>query len=160
MSHDLHERGDRLNLTAVLKEISHLLALATRELHELAARKDELEWIKSQSSPATKHDLNESVKKIMQAIDNFAAAQRAYNTAQATAIDGLVSSLAGVTQDVVDLQAKIVELQNSPGTLTPADQANLDEMQADGAALVTRLQGVQSALGALDAQNPPTVPTP
>jgi len=103
---------------------------------------------------------NQTLENIMSAISEFAAKQKAYNERQATAIDGLVSSVSGITDDVKALNDKITELQNSQGGVTPEDQALIDALQTQGEALATRLEGVSAAAAALDAQTPRVVPTP
>jgi len=96
--------------------------------------------------------------QIMSAISEFKAKQDAFNVAQAAAIDLLVTSTAGVATDVQALKDKIDELQNSPGEITPEDQAILDQLVTDGTALAARAQATADALKALDEQTPPTVP--
>jgi prefoldin subunit 5 len=84
------------------------------------------------------------LEKVMSAISDFADKMNIHNTAIATAI-------AGLTGDVSNLQAQIAALQNSPGQITPADQALLDGIEAQTA-------DVQSKLTALDSLTPPVVP--
>lgn len=96
--------------------------------------------------------------KIMSAISDFVAKQTAFNTRQGAAIDSAVAGVSGLTADVQSLNDKITELQNSQGTVTPEDQALLDQLEAQGEATATRLEGVSAALAALDAQTPPVVP--
>lgn len=59
---------------------------------------------------------------IMSAISDFAAAVN--------------SNFDKIAQDIVDLDALITKLQNSPGSISPADQKLLDDIQARSAALV------------------------
>lgn len=82
----------------------------------------------------------------MSSISDFAAKQNAFNDRQATAIDGLVG-------DVKSLNDKIEELQNSPGAITPEDQALLDALEVRADAMTAKIE-------ALDAQTPPAVPNP
>ena len=82
----------------------------------------------------------------MSAISEFAAKQDAFNNRLGAAIDGIVA-------DVASLNAKIEELQNTQGQITPEDQALLDSLQAKGEQLAT-------ALEAVDALTPPVVPIP
>lgn len=82
---------------------------------------------------------------IMSAISDFAAKQNAFNDRIDTAVQGL-------TGDVTALKDEITKLQNSPGTITPEDQASLDAIQARTDAITTKLE-------ALDALTPPTPPT-
>lgn len=80
----------------------------------------------------------------MSKISDFATAQNAFNDRVDTAITGLQG-------DVQALNDKITELQNSPGTVTPEDQALLDALQARGETIAAKLE-------ALDALTPPTPP--
>ncbi len=64
--------------------------------------------------------------------------------------DRVDAAVTGISGDVDALNAKIVELQNSPGAISAEDQASLDAIQARGEALATKVE-------ALDAL---TVPTP
>ena len=81
---------------------------------------------------------------VSESIKAFADAQNAFNDADDAAVDAIV-------KEVADLNAKIVELQNSPGTLTPADQATLDALQARG-------RSISDKLTALSATTPPAPP--
>jgi outer membrane murein-binding lipoprotein Lpp len=82
----------------------------------------------------------------MSKISEFADALKAQNTR-------LQASLDGVTSDVADLKAKIDELQNSQGQISPEDQALLDELQTSATALADKL-------AALDSETPPPAPAP
>lgn len=99
---------------------------------------------KSRRQPATKQDLREMEKRIMSKISEFADRQNAFNAKQEAAIEDL-------TGDVKFLTDKIVELQNSPGAITPEDQATLDALEVRAAAATAKLE-------ALAAQTPPTPP--
>lgn len=81
----------------------------------------------------------------MSVISEFAVKQESYNARVATAIDGIVADIAG-------LNALIVALQTSAGTVTPEDQATLDALQAAGEAAAAKAE-------AADAMTPPVVPT-
>lgn len=94
----------------------------------------------------------------MSAISDYAEKQKAFNARQAAAIDGLVAGVGGLTEDVAGLNKKISDLQNSSGGVTPEDAATINDLETSGEALATRLEGVSTALAALDAQTPPTVP--
>lgn len=95
---------------------------------------------------ATKQDLRKAVDQIMSAISEFAVRQGAFNAR----IDAAV---VGIGADVDALKALIVELQNTIGTVTPEDQALLDEIERRTGAVADRLD-------ALDALTPPAVPVP
>jgi methyl-accepting chemotaxis protein len=83
-------------------------------------------------------------ERTMSAISDFAAAQKSFN-------DRIDSAVSGLSDDISQLNAKIEELQTSPGTITPEDQALLNELQQRGEAIATKLE-------ALDAMTPPTPP--
>lgn len=88
--------------------------------------------------------LNGKADNIMSAISDFAAKQKAFNDRTGAAIDGIVA-------DIKTLNDKITELQNSAGTVTPEDQALIDDLQAKGETLASKAE-------ALDAQTPPPPP--
>ena len=112
----------------------------------LGAEKDEISLLRRvlNSVEQTGININERLDKIMSAISDFAAKQNAFNDRQDAAVEGL-------TTDVNALKAEIQKLQNSPGTITPEDQASLDSLQA-------RAEGIATKLEALDALTPPTPP--
>ena|ERR1700675_4793144 len=84
-------------------------------------------------------------ESILSAISEFATKQNAFN-------DTIDAAIAGLTEDVQNLNDQIASLQASAGTITPADQALLDGITA-------RAQTVSDKLSALDALTPPKVPT-
>jgi len=94
----------------------------------------------------------------MATVKEYVAQQKAFNDRQGAAIDGAVASVTALTADVQALNDKITELQNSQGGVTPEDQALINDLETQGDAVATRLEGVASALAALDAQTPPVVP--
>lgn len=77
-------------------------------------------------------------------IAEFAAKQTAHNDR----IDAAVEDLQG---DIKTLNDKITELQNTPGPITPEDQALLDGLEARGKAIADKVD-------ALAALTPPNVP--
>jgi len=83
-------------------------------------------------------------EQIMSAISDFVNAQNAFN-------DQMDASFLGLQEDIKNLNDLIVKLQNSPGTITPEDQASLDALQA-------RAKGIADKLTALDALTPPMPP--
>lgn len=110
------------------------------ELHHIA----EVLSAPRENGGVTLSQFNLGIEKIMSAISEFAARQTAFN-------DRLDTAVAGVTEDVAALNAKIEELQNTPGAITPEDQALLDEIEARSDAITTKLE-------ALDAMTPPAPP--
>src|SRR6185369_2630937 len=109
-------------------------------------RKKEFEWHKSHSRTITKQDLKEMETRIMSAISDFGDKVNAKFDELGTAVDGIAT-------DVDFLKAEIKKLQDSPGQITPADQAILDGIQ-------TRADALSAKVKALDAatEEPPTAP--
>ena len=95
----------------------------------------------------TFNDLVKLEQRMNEQIKAFSDAVQASFGKVATAVDGL-------TGDIQILKKKIEDLQNSPGTLTPEDQAALDAIQ-------TQANTIADKLAALDAatENVPTPPT-
>lgn len=78
------------------------------------------------------------------AISDFAAKMKTFTDRMDTAVTGLQG-------DVKTLNDKITELQNSSGSITPEDQALLDDIEA-------RAGSITDKLDALDALTPPAAP--
>lgn len=112
----------------------------------------------NQTNKAILNRLAEMETNIMSAISDYLAKQAAFNARQEAAIESVTGSLSGLTEDVIELNRVIVELQNSSGGVTPGDQALITEAETKGAALTARLETFATALEALNAQTPPTVP--
>ena len=94
----------------------------------------------------------------MSAIADFAAKQKAFNDRQGAAVDAAVTSITAIQGDLKTLNDKITELQNSPGAITPEDQALLDQLDAQGEAVSTKVEAAAAALSNLDAMTPPAPP--
>jgi len=77
---------------------------------------------------------------IMSAISDFAAAQSAFNVRMSTAVDGIVSDIAGLNE-------LIQKLQNTPGPISAVDQ------------LVAAGEAATAKAEAADALTPPVVPS-
>ena len=141
------------------EKLLSVFASLTGEVHELhTAISASLEWSKSHHGLATRSDLEQMESRIMSKIADFLASQKAFNTRQAAAVDAVVTSITGVSEDVAGLKALIEKLQNSPGEFTPEDQATADELQAAADALTVKLETASTALQALDEGTPPAVP--
>ncbi len=106
----------------------------------------------------TLKDLGDMETRIMSKISEYIAAQTAFNARIGTSIDAATTSVQGLSGDIETLNAKITELQNSVGAVTPEDQALLDEAQTQGEALAAKVEAAANALAALDALTPPTAP--
>jgi len=101
------------------------------------------------------HLLQAMEQRIMTKISEFAQRQAEFYRAQGEAVDSIVSSVSGLTGDFKSLSDQIAALQASSGTFTPEDQAAMDKLEADTAALTSRLTSVSTELRALDAMTPP-----
>lgn len=84
------------------------------------------------------------------AIQTFAAAEAAVLTSLATALNNIAT---GITA----LDALITQLQNSPSTISTGDQALLDQISAQSAALVTQANAISTAAPGATV---PVTPTP
>jgi hypothetical protein len=84
---------------------------------------------------ATKHDLERLEYKIMSAIIDAVTAVQGSLDAVSTQLDTIVAGISA-------LDVLITNFQNSPGTLTPADQAALDSIQASSKALLAKANAV------------------
>lgn len=82
--------------------------------------------------------------RIMTAIAEFSEQMKAFFDRQDAAVSDLQA-------DVKFLKDKIAELQNSPGEITPEDQALLDALEERANATAGRLE-------ALSQETPPAVP--
>lgn len=101
------------------------------------------------------------LKTIMSAISEYAAAVNSAFDNISTQTDGLVNSVAGIAADVAFLKDTIDKLQNSPGTISPEDQALLDASQARAATLAAKLGDLAASAKALDdSTTPPPQPNP
>ena len=69
--------------------------------------------------------------KLMSQLTDWAAAEQADLTAISNTLDTIVAGVAA-------LDTLITNFQNSPGTLSPSDQAALDAIQTASKALVTK----------------------
>ena len=128
-----------------MKELNESVLALVHVLHEgIEQRKTEFDLLKSLSGLATKQDLETFVNKIMSAISDFAAAQAAFNADVSADLDTIQTAITA-------LNAQITTLQNSPGPISPADQATLNDLQTAGLAL-------QSKADSLAGKTPPVVP--
>lgn len=92
----------------------------------------------------------EQINTLMSVIKDFAEKQNAFNAQLSADIDSVVSSVTGITTDIQSLNDKITALQNSSGTVTPEDQALIDQLVTDGTALQTKADAAAAAVKALD----------
>lgn len=62
-----------------------------------------------------------------------------------TAFDEIGTAVDGVVTDIQWLKDKITELQNTPGPISPEDQARLDALEARAAAAVTKVKALDAS---------------
>lgn len=109
------------------------------------------QMVKQQDNNSILKRLEEMETNMASVIAEFAAKQGAFNTRQSQSLESLTKGLEDLTGDVQTLNDKITELQNSPGEITPEDQALLDAIEARGEAITAKLE-------ALDTLTPPKPP--
>lgn len=90
----------------------------------------------------------------MSAVPTGVATFAAAEGAQLGVISGALVSIAA---GVIALDTLITNLQNSPGQLSASDQASLDAIQAQSAALVTQVTAISTAA---PGSVVPVTPTP
>lgn len=128
------------------------ILLVARELHEIHGQ------IEKHNNNAVLCRIAEMENKIMSAISDFAAKQNAFNARQAEAQQAVTEGLADLTGDIQTLNDKITELQNSPGQVTPEDQALLDGIVAQSEANAAKAEALADAIKTLAALTPPKPP--
>ena len=83
-------------------------------------------------------------EKLMSQITDWAAQEQ-------QSLDAISSTLDSIVAGVAALDTLINNFQNSPGTLSPSDQAALDAIQASSKTLVAKVQAI--------SVNPPVAPS-
>ena len=83
----------------------------------------------------------------MEAIQQFSARVAAAFGRIGTSIDGIHS-------DITQLKQLITDLQNSPGAISPEDQAALDVIETLATSLETRVSALDAETGTAPAPNP------
>lgn len=101
------------------------------------------ETLRSFLGLATKHDLETATTKIMSAISDWVNLEQAQ-------LDQVGQKLDQIKDGITALDQLITQLQNSAGTITPADQALLDQIQSKSQDLVKKAAAIDTA--------PPTPP--
>ncbi len=79
--------------------------------------------------------------------------------AEGPVLASLGTALTALSTGVKALDDLITQLQNSPGTLSPADQAALDQIQATSQALVAQANAISTAAPGTAVPPPPPLPT-
>ena len=105
----------------------------------IGLKQAESDLFKSWPQLATKSDLKLTENIIMSAISDFAAKQAAFN-------DRIDAAIAGVTGDIATLNTLIATLQNTPGPISPEDQATLDALEVKGGAIAAKLEALDASI--------------
>jgi hypothetical protein len=90
---------------------------------------------------------------LMSQITDWAASEGANLQTISTTLDGVVTGIAALNKLITDFQ-------NSPGTLSPSDQAALDAIQSQSAALVTQAGAISVSAPVPTPDGTPVNPTP
>jgi len=91
-------------------------------------------------------------------IQAWAAAEAPVQTAINAALATMATTIPALASGVAALDTLITTLQNSPGTITPADQATLDAAVAQSTANLSQFNSLVTALAAINTAAPGSVP--
>jgi hypothetical protein len=95
--------------------------------------------------------------ELQMSLTNSAAIQ-AYAAATKPVLDSLIAALNAIATGVTNLDTLITTLQNSPGTITPDDQATLDAAQAEVVQLQTIVSNINTTPPGQAVPPPPAAP--
>lgn len=127
------------------------ILLVARELHGI------LEQLTQKAdNNAILERLAEMEKKIMGQLTEYSEAVNAKFSEIGDSVDGFVSSLAGVSADVTFLKDALSKIDNTPGPLSPEDQALLTSSLNRLTGLADRVKKVAEAAKALDDSTEPS----
>lgn len=85
---------------------------------------------------------NRALQRIERKIEIMAKEIQDFAAQQKERDDAIQAGLTSIADGVKALDAKIIELNNTPGPITPEDQALLDELAARSSALVAQVNAV------------------
>ncbi len=91
------------------------------------------------------------LRNIMSAIKDYADRVNAKFDDIEAATTALGNAIGGIADDVAFLKETIEKLQNSPGTITPEDQALLDAAEARAGTAATNLGALKTVADQLNA---------
>lgn len=94
----------------------------------------------------------------MSAISEYAGKVDEHLEKIGTGIDDINTGIGGIDIDLQELKKLIEQLQNTPGQITPEDQALLDAIQAKAASLAEKSATTAAIVKALDDLTPPPAP--
>ena len=86
------------------------------------------------------------------------SAIQAFAAAEASTLASLATALTALATGVTALDTLITNFQNSPGTLSPADQTALDGIQATSKALVAQATAISTTPPGTPVPPPPPLP--
>lgn len=98
------------------------------------------------------------MEKMMSAVSEFGVAMNAFFDEQSASINELKASIDGLSGDVAWMKARIDELQNNSGPISPTDQDILNALQERAKTAVARGKEAVAQAKALDDATPPVVP--
>ena len=109
-------------------------------------------WTQVTLGFATKKDLEDGINTVLKEIGKLMSQITDYANRVGEYANTLDAALENITGDIDFLKKKIEEIQNSPGVLSPEDQAALDAADA-------RLKTLSDKAAALAEVVPPPAPT-
>lgn len=89
----------------------------------------------------------------------FLKRQKEYNDRDDAAMEKLNTASQNLAGDIKFLKDTITKLQNSQGTVTPEDQALIDQLEQRANTASTKFDALTKSLTELDEATPPEVPT-
>jgi hypothetical protein len=108
-------------------ELAEAISLLTLELREWRTNNNNTQTIL--------YRMEIMERKIMSQITDWAATNQ-------VSLDAISTSLDGITAGITALDTLITNFQNSPGTLSVADQAALDAIQASSKSLAAKASAI------------------
>lgn len=139
MDHD-HRLADAIiQLAEEAKDLTKEFSHGLRRLGELC-------------QGATKHDLSNTERRIEERLNIMGTQIADFATQVQASFDAVTADLDKISAGITNLDALITQLQNSPGNITPADQALLDKIQAASQALKAKADAIDIT--------PPAPPVP
>jgi hypothetical protein len=103
-----------------------------------------MNWPWHRSTPAWAVDLSRQMGQLIQQGQKLMSKVTDFATAVNAAFDKLSTDLDTIKTGIAALDAAIAAFQNSPGTLSAADQAALDDIQAKSQALVVKADAIDT----------------
>jgi len=93
----------------------------------------------------------------MSVVSDFLAKQKAFNDRDDAATSAIVTSVDGLTGDIKTLNDTILALRDAADG-SPEERQLMTQLESQGEAAATKLEGISTALKTLDDSTPPSVP--